>query len=343
MLTVPSPQSCGVMLSYTCNAQCRHCMYACSPESSSDWMSEEKIDNLLSQLSSYIVPSPDGPESLSLNHGLHFSGGEPFLNYPLLLRAIALSAEYGIPSVFVETNCFWCRDDKYTRAKLLELKATGLKGIMISVNPFYLEYVPFEYTERAIRISNEIFGDNLMVYQMEYYKRFLELGLNGTISYDEYLKIEKEEDFMRNVEFFLTGRPVYNMVEILDRHYPRFTPSQLVSQPCQPEFRRTWHNHFDNYGHFMPGYCGGLSYGDWGNLDGLVGSFVDEQEKPILYRIMRGDFQGLLDFALEKGYQPFKEGYFSKCHLCLDMRKQLIEKADFAELGPKEYYQSCHA
>jgi hypothetical protein len=261
------------------------------------------------------------------------------MNYPLLLRGIEIAEEYSIPSVFVETNCFWCKDDYTTRERLLELRAAGLKGVMISVNPFYLEFVPFERTERAIRIAHEIFGNNLAVYQLEYYRRFLELGIFGTISYEDYLKIEPETDFMRNVEFFLTGRSVYNLSEVLDRHYPRFGPSTLAGESCLPDFIRPWHNHFDNYGNYMPGYCGGLSYGDWSSLDNLVGTSPDPEEKPVLSMIMNNDFKGLLGHAETAGFKPLDVGYFSKCHFCLDLRKYLTENSDYVELSPKEYYK----
>lgn len=335
---VPVPQSCGVTLSYKCNAECGHCMYACSPKWSADWMTEEQLDKLFGRLAPHIIQSHYGPENISLNHGLHLSGGEPFLNYDLLLKGVDLTKEHGIPSVFVETNCFWCRDDETTRERLLELKASGLHGIMISVNPFYLEYVPFEKTERAIRIAYEIFGSNLAVYQMEYYKRFLELGISGTVKYEDYLKIEREEDFMRNVEFFLTGRPVYGLSHIMDNYYPRYSPEVLVPQPCVPDFVRPWHNHFDNYGNYMPGYCGGLSYGSWENLDSLIGTQPDPSEKPVLSRIIRNDFIGLLEFAEAQGYSADPRGYFSKCHFCVDLRKYLSENGDYTELSPKEYY-----
>ena len=38
---MPSPTSGGLMLSYKCTAECRHCMYFCSPRWEADWMSEE--------------------------------------------------------------------------------------------------------------------------------------------------------------------------------------------------------------------------------------------------------------------------------------------------------------
>ncbi len=85
---------------------------------------------------------------MSLNHGLHFSGGEPFLNFKLLLKAVEIAETLKIPSTFVETNCFWCKTDALIRERLQILKDNGLKGILISVNPFYTEYVPFERTDR---------------------------------------------------------------------------------------------------------------------------------------------------------------------------------------------------
>jgi hypothetical protein len=39
---------------------------------------------------------------------------------------------------------------------------------MISVNPFYAEYVPFERTDRCIRISRAVSGQNMMVYQPDF-------------------------------------------------------------------------------------------------------------------------------------------------------------------------------
>ena len=102
---IPAPASGGLVLSYKCNAACLHCMYACRPQWNADWISEEDLESILGQLAPHIEPAPYGPEQMSLSHGLHFSGGEPFLNFELLCRAVEVSREKGIPSTFVETNC----------------------------------------------------------------------------------------------------------------------------------------------------------------------------------------------------------------------------------------------
>ena len=330
---LPEPISGGLLLSYQCNAECRHCMYACSPKWK-DWISEKDLEKILNQLAGKIKPSPFGAETVSLNYGLHFTGGEPFLNFNLLLRAVEVAHKLGIPSTFVETNCYWCINDEITRKKLKLLKEKGLKGILISVNPFYLEYVPFERTERGIRISQEVFGENVMVYQLEYYFQFKKLNIRKKIKLKDYLKLITNEVLAKNVELFLMGRAAFKLKDL----YPKYPSDYFFTQPCSPPFIRNWHNHFDNYGNYIPGYCAGISLGNSQNLDRLLKEGVDLNKHPVLKFLINQDFMGLFKFAKDYGYQELQEGYVSKCHLCLDIRKYLVAKKEFEELKPKEFY-----
>jgi hypothetical protein len=331
---VPQPISGGVMLTYKCSAACRHCMYACSPRWKADWMTEEALERLLSQLVKSVAPAPWGSQVMSLNYGIHFTGGEPFLNFDLLLRAAEIAEGMGLPSTFVETNCSWCVSDEATRDKLQRLKQAGLKGILISVNPFYAEYVPFERTERCIRISEEVFGRNVVVYQMAYYHRFKRLGIDGKLPLEDYLEMTQGERLAEHVELFLQGRAACRLREF----YPKYPASTFFGEPCRPSFLRNWHNHFDNYGNFIPGYCGGISLGCWENLDALVEEGIDLEAYPVLRYLVAEDVRGLLHFAKDFGYQEFGGGYLSKCDLCLDIRRFLVTRGDFEELSPKEFY-----
>jgi len=336
---VPKPISGGLILSYRCTAACRHCMYACSPQWKGDWFREHDLREILSLLAGRIVPSPWGDQAISLNHGLHFTGGEPFLNFPTLLSAVEIAHELEIPSTFVETNCSWCMGDQNTKEKLALLKKAGLRGILISVNPFYAEHVPFERTERCIRISEEVFGSNVMIYQQEYYHRFKQLGIRARISLEDYIGLTSKEDLTQRVELFLMGRAAHRLKAL----YPAYPARRFFDEPCTPPFLRNWHNHFDNYGNFLPGYCGGISLGDWRNLDYLTNEGVDLQKNPILGFLIGEDMRGLLKFANNFGYQGSPRGYVSKCHLCLDLRTYLVSKGDFQELKPKEFYEHVGA
>jgi hypothetical protein len=309
-------------------------MYACSPRWKADWITSQDLEQLLSLLADKIQPSPWGAGTISLNHGLHFTGGEPFLNFELLLEAVGMAEELSVPSTFVETNCSWCGSDGTTREKLQLLRRAGLRGILISVNPFYAEYVPFERTERCIRISAEVFGANVVVYQMAYYHRFRHLGIKDRLPLEDYIALTKGDRLTEQVELFLMGKATRQLRDF----YPTYPAHTFFRQPCRPPFLRNWHNHFDNYGNFMPGYCGGISLGPWSDLDTLVQEGIDLDEHPVLRFLIAEDMRGLLHFAEDVGYQPSREGYLSKCDLCLDLRRHLVSKGDFAELSPKEFY-----
>ena len=338
-IMIPHPISVGLFLSYKCNAACRHCMYGCSPHWENHWIPESDLEIILEQLSRTIEPAPDGPESVTLSHGLHFTGGEPFLNFPLLCRAIEIAQQLKIPSTFVETNCFWAMNEKETRDKLQTLKSLGLNGIMISVNPFYLEYVPFERTRRCAEIAAQIFGSNTMIYQLEFFYRFLALGIQDRLSLDEYLELEGNLDYLQQMEFFMMGRAVYQSGTIINRFFQPFPASHFFYQPCEPPFLRNWHNHVDCFGNYLPGFCGGISLGKAKDLSRMIEEGIELDRYPVLRFIVENDFAGFYQFAHWHGFRDRAEGYYSKCHLCLELRIFLCSVEDFQELQPKVFYQ----
>lgn len=338
-IKIPQPKSTGLMLSYKCNARCLHCMYACSPEWKADWLSQDRLKDIIEILAGNIVSAFPGEDRIGLNYGLHFTGGEPFLNFDLLKKAVNLAHQYSIPSLFAETNSSWAVDDKTTYNKLKTLKDLGLKGILISVNPFFLEYVPFARVKRTVKISKQVFPEkNVFVYQNYYYNKFKEMGLESTLSFEDYLK-QEGEDFAQNTEFFIMGRTPQELDKYNLKSFPKYPVSQVINQPCQPSFLRRWHNHIDNYGNYIPGYCGGISLGKIYNLDKLNQKGISPREYPVLFDIAQDNFQGLLELGREYGYQVKEEGYYSKCHLCLDIRKKLNQEGDFKELQPEQFYK----
>jgi len=55
--------------------------------------------------------------------------------------------------------------------------------------------------------------------------------------------------------------------------------------------------------------------------------------------LMEEDMQGLLEFASRFGFEENSEGYISKCHLCIDIRRHLAAERGFRELQPTEFYE----
>jgi len=333
-LRIQEPISGGILLSYRCTSECRHCMYACSPRWADEWISQDDLQKILSQLSGRIRGSPFGNERIGVNHGLHFTGGEPFLNYDLLLKAAAIAHELRIPSTFVETNAFWCTDDHNTRAKLAGLKHAGLHGILVSANPFILEQVPFERTERAVRIAQDIFRENVMLYQEFFYTQFKRFDIKDALPFTEYLEKVEIEDLYGNVELLPMGRAAYKVAHL----YRKYPARQFFGESCQEELSRGWHVHIDNYCNYMTGYCGGISLGDGKDLNSLCQG-IDLDERPIV-NALATDLKELFQIGVERfDYKERRDGYISKCHLCVDVRKRIVdETGEFKELKPREFY-----
>ena len=334
-IDIPAPVSGGLLLTYRCSCCCRHCMYACSPDWDADWIGENELERGLSVLADRLIPAPAGPDSIGLNHGLHFTGGEPFLNYDLLCSAVEMADEKDIPSLFAETNAFWCTDAEKAEERLRHLKALGLKGIMISVNPFYTEYVPFERTKRCIDVSTDVFGRTTAVYQQAYYAQFERMGLEGTLSLEDYLERAGQDALIRGVELFLMGRAARKLREF----YPHYAAHTFFGGHCRPTVLRPWHNHFDNYGNYLPGYCGGISLGNWLELDDIIEDGIDPDDRPVLAAVLREDIKALVEHARERGYEERDEGYISRCEVCIDARKYLAATGDYEELRPREFYR----
>ena len=75
-------------------------------------------------------------------YSIHIGGGEPFINFSSLCTVIRALSRNGIEVDYIETNGFWCSDEKFVRDRLMKLKELGVTTIMVSADPFHLEYVP---------------------------------------------------------------------------------------------------------------------------------------------------------------------------------------------------------
>jgi MoaA/NifB/PqqE/SkfB family radical SAM enzyme len=336
-LFIQKPFSGGILLSYKCTCACRHCMYACSPEWKSDWIAESDAEKILNKLVGRIKASPQGPNRIGVSYGLHFTGGEPFLNFDLLVKLVQKAGELKIPSTFVETNCFWSVDDRTAKEKLICLKEAGIKGLLISVNPFILEKVPFERTERVIKIGKEVFGRNIIVYQEIFYELFKSLRITGTFSFPEF--IQKAGNSLHYVEMIPMGRAVYELGYL----YRKFPAKNFFGEFCVKELTRPWHIHVDNYGNYITGFCGGISLGDAKSLD-FISQGINLEEYPVLGALVT-DIKRLHEFGIrEFAYEEREDGYVSKCHLCVDIRRHIAYKTDrFKELKPMEFYVHLEA
>jgi hypothetical protein len=108
---------------------------------------------------------------------------------------------------------------------------------------------------------------------------------------------------------------------------------------CSKEILHAKHSHFDLYGNYISGFCGGLRIGSWRNLPQILEDFSNGSYPPLIKILIENGSYGLFQFAVDTyGYIPVEEGYVGKCHLCVDVRRYLADRDEFYELQPGLFY-----
>jgi hypothetical protein len=322
------PSDLGLILSYKCQAECAHCLYNCGPEWS-DWMKPEEVRAAL--------------ETTPLwghRYQVHITGGEPFLNFPLLLQAVEIATELGI-SNYLETNAGWCVREELVEKRFVALREAGLGAVLISCSPFHAESIPLERTLLGIRKALEIFGrQGVIVYLPEWLQQLQAFSQGGTTSLEEYVEAYGPQNagrlFWEGYGLISGGRSGYRLGHLVEGRQA----ADFQGENCQREILYAHHSHFDLYGNFISGFCGGLTVGDWHELSVLLVRFRSGDYPELISILVEDGPYGLYTFAQEAfGYQPLKQGYAGKCHLCVDVRRHLARHGDFPELKPKEFYE----
>ncbi len=274
--------------------------------------------------------------------GLHLAGGEPLLKPDLCIEVIRLARELRVPLDYLETNAFWASDDGTAEALLARLKEAGLPAVLISASPFHLEFIPFERTERAVRTALRVFGpEGVYIFTNVFYTQFSVLGIKERLSFHDYLRIVGERQagqiIASGYSLIPGGRAPYHLGFL----YPKSPAESFVGQGCRAELSSGFHVHVDNQGNYITGFCAGISMGNGFDLDGLF-SGIDLRLRPVLRMLVqRGPYE-LFRFARrEFDYEEDPGGYIAKCHLCLDVRRHLVERtSSFKELAPRSFYEN---
>lgn len=133
------------MFSARCNASCDHCSTSCGPRRV-EALSREQMLGLMD-------------EAAALSRGqrlrIGLTGGEPFLDFPLLLDIVAHGKTLGAEMGCV-TNAYWATGDDRARTMLAELKAAGLTRLAISASRFHQQFVNRRRVERAFGAGRDV-------------------------------------------------------------------------------------------------------------------------------------------------------------------------------------------
>ena len=319
------PQDLGVILTYRCHSGCAHCLYNCGPRWPNEAMSSADLRRALETVASW----PRRPQ-------VHLTGGEPFLHFDRLLEGARVAAELGIVS-YVETSAGWCTDEGEAVERFAALRRAGLEFVLVSCSPFHAERIPPARTLRAVRAALETFGpQRVTVYRSEFLEVVQQFGLDRPTPLSRYEELLGAEEAWRllwqGYGIISGGRAGYRLGHLV----PGRPAEAFRGMACSGELLHAHHSHFDLYGNAIPAFCGGLTLGSWRDLPQLR-----EVPYPPLIEVLveRGPY-GLFELAqTQHDYHPPDDGYTGKCHLCVDVRRHLLEVGDFAELRPRGFYE----
>jgi hypothetical protein len=135
----------ALVLTSRCNASCTHCSTSCGPYRK-EALSPDDVVRLMNQAAAI-----DDGKPLEF----HITGGEPFLDFDLLLATVAHGTSLkGL--VTCVTNAFWARSLEETRQMLTQLRDAGLRLLAISVSRFHERYVPLHRVRLALETAASI-------------------------------------------------------------------------------------------------------------------------------------------------------------------------------------------
>jgi len=318
-----TPHYSGIIMNYVCTAECRHCMFLSSPSCPKNFITPEMSEHLADLLEKAGTSS------------VHIGGGEPFMNFPALCTLIRALNRHGIGVDYIETNAFWAKEEPIIRERLSKLRTLGVTTIMVSVDPFHIEFVPLERPLRLCRIMNDMDFD-YFIWQDRYLRRFLRNRIDQSKTYtkeelQEILGKNYITDTASEYGLGMNGRALSIAGEI----YPnRPAEEWLTSEPC-PSLPDVCHCHLDLYGNIVPSGCPGLA----AEAEDYLNERFDGDKYPVMVRLISGGTRKLYEYAMEKGFVPSPEGYPTKCAFCYAVRRYLHKNAPSPDLAPDESYR----
>jgi len=309
------------MANYRCTAACRHCLYACSPERTDGYITEETAESVAALLRTAGC------------YSVHIGGGEPFINFDGLFRLVRILSNAGINVEYIETNAYWASDIEKSKKHLQELRRAGADALCISVDPFHAEYIPLEFPIKLATTCQSVdFG--YFLWQDRFLPAMASLDKSKTHSRKEMEKLISPRYILETTQKYgihLGGRAIG-----IEKEFSIKKPIEdiLNDQPCR-SLVSGGHFHVDMHGRYIPPGCTGIAI----PLSEAVNGIPDG-EYPVYETLLTSGIKGLLKYAIKKGFTPNKNGYPSTCSFCFHIRHWLSMNAPSSELDPEHYVEA---
>jgi len=321
-MRIPNIASAGIIVNYKCTARCAHCCYNSSPKWDNDYMSEETAIKIFDCL------------HLKGCRNIHIGGGEPFINPTQLARICKIGKDKGFAISYIETNASWCLDDVRTEHILNTIIGSGVDCLLISVDPFHNEYIPYDKARRLIECCERVIM-NTFVWPNNFSDQLKKTDASKTHSLDELSTIFNI-DYRRYAatHYGLTpnGRAI-NLFKGLTKLRSAIEIIESTDSDC-PGLHSTSHCHLDLYENYIPPGCTGFVI----DIYDMFGDF-DNSKYPAISAAYSGGIGKLYEYAKTLDYTDIKEGYVNICHLCFEIKKHLSKNNPSRDIGYPMYFE----
>lgn len=287
-----------VLLTYRCNYECDHCFVWGSPQQSGVFALEQ-LEEVFTQALAVKTISE-----------FYFEGGETFVYYPVLLKAVKQAHALGFRTGIV-TNGYWATNAEDSLAWLEPLVEAGLDRLEISNDMLHGETAVPPAQHLAIQVADR-------------------LGLHSSLISLESPQGRGEDGVVQPItegDVMFRGRAAVTLTDGLPRQpWDSFTtcPYENLADPGRV--------HVDPFGYVH--LCQGLVMGNvWKRPLADILAHYDPHTHPIVSELLAGG-----PAQIVHAYQiPHDSGYVDACHLCYTARTALRER--FADvLAPDQMY-----
>ena len=288
-----------ILLTYQCNFECDHCFVWGSP-----WQSGTLT---LSQLEDVLRQAKD----VGTVDSIYFEGGEPFLYYPVLLRAVQSANSQGY-EVGIVSNGYW---------------ATNVEDAIEWLKPFSGNLVDLSVSSDLFHYSEELSRQAENACQAA---RELDIPIGTiTIAQPESVDVEYAVGQLPPDEsgVMYRGRAAEKLA-----HQVALQPWSEFSDCPYEDLREPGRVHLDPLGNLH--ICQGISIGNLFErpLKEICATY-DADMHPITGPLLAG---GPAE-VVRKYDLPHSEGYADACHLCYSARSTLRKRYP-SLLGPDQVY-----
>jgi MoaA/NifB/PqqE/SkfB family radical SAM enzyme len=289
------------LLTYRCDLECDHCFVWGSPKAKGVF-NLKQIRNILTE-----------SKKLGTVNYVAIEGGEPFLYYPIMVKAVEEAVNLGF-HVAILSNCYWATCPEDAIEWLFPIAEAKNVELSLSSDLYHGESWETEEVKNAVKAANAL---NMKVGVIAVKYKDTEVPCPNNI---EGAKVDLWELMYR-------GRAFSKLTETASKK-----PWREFTKCPYENFANQERIHIDPFGYVH--VCQGISIGNaWQKPFSKVIEEYNPYENPILEPLVRGGPVALIGkFGL-----PHDDAYADACHLCCAVRSMLQNKYP-AILVPGQMY-----